>query len=124
MDDIDFVCTVGGDGNQIMAGGYKIKKPTMNGLHIMQTGGENMHNDDDKPSIFDNLAVPAGLMHVSNSANQYVKSSSKYLHTNSHVLSDEIHDKLFNSVNGIRRGKQTKKRNTHSPLKTTKKRKN
>lgn len=120
MDDIDFVCTVGG--NQIMAGGFAIKTPQSGGLGIMQAGGDSMR--DDKPSIFDNLAVPAGLMSVTSTVGQHLHPNSKYLHTNSRVISDDLHDKLFSNVNGIsRRGKQTKKHNAHSPLKTTKKRK-
>ena len=81
---------------QIMSGGYLIDSIMLkNGVSPMTTyhykGGFKDKEDDNVSSIFDNLAVPAGLFYM----NERTPISDSCDYQSSEPLSDDLHESLL-----------------------------
>jgi hypothetical protein len=102
----------------IMSGGYNVESHMLqNGISPMQTFNlsQNGGKDDKVSSVFENLAIPAGLYYITqpNSKNNKYKDQKTY--NKEHVpLSDDIFDKLFEMIEyDDKRKRKTKKQNIH-----------
>ena len=100
------------ENNKIMSGGYLINSIMLKeGISPMTTINEKYggakNNSDKVSSLFENLAVPAGLFYI----NPKQSDECVYDELNDHaVLSDDIHDKLFELIELKKQNKkQTKK---------------
>jgi hypothetical protein len=101
------------ENDKIMSGGYLINSIMLKeGIAPMTTFNENYlggNKDAQKVSeLFDNLAVPAGLFYVNPKKNDECEYE-----VNHAVLSDDIHDKLFELIE-FKKKKQTKKQKIKS----------
>ena len=121
------------NGDIIMSGGYGIKSMflndelspmrTFNSLESGQSGGKNT---DKVSSIFDNLAVPAGLFLINNQRSS-LTSVGNYM--NSEMLPDNIFDDFMKVIemdkkHGKKEGKEPDKKEEKEPDKKEEKRKN
>lgn len=128
----DFVLTQqeGENGEKIFVGGgytidsYLLKTDTP----VMTTFNNNYDNDDDQDnennlvggkqvsSPFENLAVPAGLFFINQKSpkHNYHEKTGNY-----NMISDDIHDKLFDLINYDKKKHSTnKKRSKKNIIKT------
>jgi hypothetical protein len=91
------------EGGNIMSGGYLIDSILMKqGISPMTTlnqrGGLN-NNGEHVSNIFENLAVPAGLLYTYKKGGSINKYQPKKSYTNGDIaLSDAIHDDLFKQI--------------------------
>jgi hypothetical protein len=112
------------EGGKIMSGGYSINSMflndglspmrTMNSLESTQAGGGDKSKDK-VSSIFDNLAVPAGLFLINNQRSS-LTSVGDYM--NSEMLPDNIFDEFMKAID---MNKNTSKKNDISKEDTNKK---
>ena len=104
------------ENDKIMSGGYLINSIMLKeGISPMTTFNENYsggNKDGQKvSSLFDNLAVPAGLFYV----NPKQSENCEYEVNDHTVLTDDIHDKLFELIElKKQQKKQTKKQKIKS----------
>jgi hypothetical protein len=120
------------NGDIIMSGGYGIKSMflndelspmrTFNSLESGQAGGKNT---DKVSSIFDNLAVPAGLFLINNQRSS-LTSVGNYM--NSEMLPDNIFDDFMKVIemdkkHGKKEGKEPDKKEEKEPDKKEEKEK-
>jgi hypothetical protein len=103
------------ENNKIMSGGYLINSIMLKeGIYPMTTINEKYGgakpNTDKVSSLFENLAVPAGLFYIN--PKQYDECLYE---SNDHVvLSDDIHDKLFGLIEIQKKKRKTKKQKDSS----------
>lgn len=107
------------ENDQIMSGGYLINSILLKqGISPMTTlnqqGGDNNNNDNNKvSSIFENLAVPAGLLYShskGNSIQQLNDSSNDNNKQKNIVLDDDIHDEFIKRIEMDFHNKKSKKK--------------
>ena len=86
----------------IMSGGYNINSILLKeGIAPMTTyntnlsGGSKLENNNNISSIFDNLAVPAGLFYYDQKAGS---NDQNIEYKNTEPISEDLHDKLFKLV--------------------------
>ena len=102
------------ENDKIMSGGYLINSIMLKeGIAPMTTFNENYSGgskDSKKVSeLFDNLAVPAGLFYVNPKQSENCEYEVDHA-----VLTDDIHDKLFELIELKKQKKQTKKQKLNS----------
>jgi len=122
----EFVYTLDPTNNYIIGGGYKIESfflqneyPTMTTINSSDQEGGKVS------SIFENLAVPAGLFY-NNSYKQQKEDSddSKKYYKHHEMLPDDLFDKLFGLIEyNKKRQRQTRKSNNKSNKNNTNKNK-
>ena len=112
------------ENDKIMSGGYLINSIMLKeGISPMTTfnnkysGGS--HDNQKVSSLFDNLAVPAGLFYMNPKQNE----SCEYIMEDHAVLSDDIHDKLFELIEAKKTKKLTKKQKNNPNKKISRKKK-
>ena len=85
------------ENDKIMSGGYLINSILLNqGLPAMTTLNQNYYGGQREKvsSIFENLAVPAGLFYM-NTKTEIIKNQPLDDETEHVPLSDDLHDQLF-----------------------------
>ena len=114
-----------------MSGGYLIDSILLKqGISPITTinhqeGGKNSNSDKRVSSIFENLAVPAGLLYIQSKGSSMTNLNERKKQENI-VLDDEIHDELFKSIEvafNARKKKNTKKQNNKNKNKNNKSKK-
>jgi hypothetical protein len=112
LNEDDFVFTKNENG-EIVGGGYKIDSFFLKGgISPMTTYNEEQQGGGNVSSLFENLAVPAGLFYVNmRTSNKQVNKDYKPHQT----ASDDIMDKLYSLVEiDKKRKRKTKKHLTNS----------
>jgi len=131
-DDLLFYQEQRGDNNIIMSGGYSVDSFLLKqGLSPMQTfgaleGGQSggKQSDGNKPSsIFENLAVPAGLFYINQKPTQDAYSNSKQKCMDHKMLPDNIFDEFIKMIEIDKHRKRQRKtrRQEDIPNKRTRK---
>lgn len=114
-DDLVFYKNSAGD---IMSGGYNVESHMLQkGISPMQTFNlsQNGGKDDKVSSVFENLAIPAGLYYITQPVSKKHKYTDQQNYNKEHVpLSDDIFDKLFEMIEyDDKRKRKTKKQLIH-----------
>ena len=100
-------------GDVIMSGGYSIDSLLLKeGISPMQTfnsleNGNNKMGGNKASNIFENLAVPAGLLYINKKNIGSYSSLSDYKETK--MLPDNIFDEFMNMIEIDKRKKKTRK---------------
>ena len=121
--DDDFLFYKAGD--VIMSGGYSIDSLLLKeGISPMQTfnsleNGNNQMGGNKASNIFENLAVPAGLLYINKKNIGSYSSLSDYKETK--MLPDNIFDEFMNMIEIDKRKKKTRKNDIISSKKKTRK---
>ena len=102
----------------IMSGGYNVDSHMLQkGISPMQTFNlsQNGGKDDKVSSVFENLAVPAGLYYITQPTSKNNKYTDQKTYNKDHVpLADDIFDKLFEMIEyDDKRKRKTKKQLIH-----------
>lgn len=102
------------EGDNIMSGGYSINSlflndgispmKTLNSLENDQTGGKKVS------SIFDNLAVPAGLFLINQKSFTGMSNLTTNKYKNSEMLPDNIFDEFMKMIEVDKRNKRGKRK--------------
>ena len=112
--------------DKIMSGGYLIDsillKQGVSPMTTLNYSGGSDSSSNKVSNIFENLAVPAGLLYTykkGGSINQYVNTSpfKKPNHKEDIVLSDDIHDELYKQIE-MNLNKNNSDKNAKSKAKT------
>jgi hypothetical protein len=112
-------------GDVIMSGGYSIDSLLLKeGISPMQTfnsleNGNNKMGGNKASNIFENLAVPAGLLYINKKNIGSYSSLSDYKETK--MLPDNIFDEFMNMIEIDKRKKKTRKNDIISSKKKTRK---
>ena len=121
------------ENDQIMSGGYLIDSILLKqGISPMTTlnqqGGDKRYGkQDDKQvsSIFENLAVPAGLLYTYSKGNVLQDLNDNHSKHRNIMLDDEIHDEFIKKIemnlNSKRKNTKTKKQYNNKKNKQSKK---
>ena len=114
-DDLVFYKNSAGD---IMSGGYNVESHMLQkGISPMQTFNlsQNGGKDDKVSSVFENLAIPAGLYYITQPKSKNNKYKDQKTYNKEHTpLSDDIFDKLFEMIEyDDKRKRKTKKQKIH-----------
>jgi hypothetical protein len=121
------------ENDQIMSGGYLIDSILLKqGISPMTTlnqqGGNkkyDKHDDNQVSSIFENLAVPAGLLYTYSKGNVLQDLNDNHSKQRNIMLDDEIHDEFIKRIemnlNPKRKNKKTKKQRNNNKNKQSKK---
>jgi hypothetical protein len=114
------------DGDVIMSGGYSIDSLLLKeGISPMQTfnsleNGGNLIGGNKPSNIFENLAVPAGLLYINKKNIGSYSSLSDYKETK--MLPDNIFDEFMSMIEmDKRKRKKTRKNDVISSKKKTRK---
>ena len=131
-DDLLFYEEQRGGNNIIMSGGYSVDSfllkqglspmKTFGALECGQSGGKQ--SDGNKPSsIFENLAVPAGLFYINQKPTQDTYSNSKQKCMDHKMLPDNIFDEFIKMIEIDKHRKRQRKtrRQEDIPNKRTRK---
>jgi hypothetical protein len=102
------------EGDNIMSGGYSINSlflndgispmKTLNSLENDQTGGKKIS------SIFDNLAVPAGLFLINQNSFTGMSNLTTNKYKNSEMLPDNIFDEFMKMIEVDKKNKRGKRK--------------
>ena len=112
-------------GDVIMSGGYSIDSLLLKeGISPMQTfnsleNGSNQMGGNKASNIFENLAVPAGLLFINKKNIGSYSSLSDYKETK--MLPDNIFDEFMSMIEIDKRKKKTRKNDIISSKKKTRK---
>ena len=112
-------------GDVIMSGGYSIDSLLLKeGISPMQTfnsleNGNNKMGGNKASNIFENLAVPAGLLYINKKNIGSYSSLSDYKETK--MLPDNIFDEFMSMIEIDNRKKKTRKNDIISSKKKTRK---
>ena len=112
-------------GDVIMSGGYSIDSLLLKeGISPMQTfnsleNGNNQMGGNKASNIFENLAVPAGLLYINKKNIGSYSSLSDYKETK--MLPDNIFDEFMSMIEIDKRKKKTRKNDIISSKKKTRK---
>ena len=117
------------EGNNVMSGGYKIDNLFLqNNISPFKTDNSNNQEGGNVSSIFNNLAVPAGLLLLQQKTNK-TTFSNMYNKENSGVIDSSLYDKLLNIASGKKekktkpeRKRKTRTKKSSSNKKTKKRR--
>tara|TARA_B100000674_G_C37846336_1_gene917798 strand:+ start:26 stop:436 length:411 start_codon:yes stop_codon:yes gene_type:complete len=108
------------EGKNVMSGGYKIDNLFLqNNISPFKTDNSNNQEGGNVSSIFNNLAVPAGLLLLQQKTNK-TTFSNMYNKENNGVIDSSLYDKLLN----IASGKKEKKDKNIKPKRKKKTRTN
>ena len=107
------------ENDKVMSGGYSINSIILKeGLSPITTynysGGTKNHESNN--SLFENLAVPAGLFYMNPN-----KTYDCVYDTDHKTLSEDIHDKLFSLIEITKTKKKSRKNSIKSNKKVSKK---
>jgi hypothetical protein len=112
----DFVFTKNEKG-EIVGGGYKINSFFLKGdISPMTTYNEQQQSGGNISSLFENLAVPAGLFYMNNKHSN--KNKNNYDYKSHETVSDDIMDKLYSLVEVDKKRKRKTKKNMTNSIKT------
>ena len=111
------------ENEKIMSGGYLIDSILLKqGLSpittINQQGGQNsdIDNNNRVSSIFENLAVPAGLLYIQSKGSSMTNLNERKKQENI-VLDDDIHDEFLKSIEvafNVKKKKNTKRQKNNN----------
>ncbi|MBE29511.1 hypothetical protein CL646_05550 [bacterium] len=100
--------------NETICGGFKVNNILLNSNNpALITMNSSKKPLNKVSSLFDDLAVPAGLLFIND------KMTPRYSEKTDRVIDETLYDKLFNLAN-INSKKQSKKRIKINPKKSTK----
>ena len=100
--------------NKTICGGFKVNNILLNSNNpALITMNSSKKPLNKVSSLFDDLAVPAGLLFIND------KMTPRYSEKTDRVIDETLYDKLFNLAN-INSKKQSKKRIKINPKKSTK----
>ena len=110
------------ENEKIMSGGYLIDSILLKqGLSPITTinhqeGGKNSNSDKRVSSIFENLAVPAGLLYIQSKGSSMTNLNERKKQENI-VLDDDIHDEFLKSIEvafNVKKKKNTKRQKNNN----------
>ena len=127
LTDSDFI--VYEENGKIKSGGYDVDSFLLReGISPIQTlNSENQKGGEKVSSPFENLSVPAGIFYIHTKVNKNLLDPLNQFdlkdcnYNSQHImLSDEIHDKLFQLIEVDKKKKRKTKKNIHNLKKNNK----
>jgi hypothetical protein len=114
--------TIDDEGNtKFIGGGFNINSYFLNDrISAITTFNNNNQNTDNVSSLFENLAIPAGLFYINQKIPKNNISNEEYYYKTHNTASDDMIDKLFGLVEANKKQKRQTKKHKLNPIKSNK----
>jgi hypothetical protein len=119
-DELVLRTTLDDQGNtKFIGGGFNINSYFLNDrISAITTFNNDEQNNDTVASLFDNLAVPAGLFYINQKIPKNNISNEEYYYKQHNTASDDMIDKLFSLVETNKKQKRKTKKLTNKSTKS------